>query len=213
MLCGVLAVLPEGSLFGMPFVCPPTQESRWQEVWSTTTLFESSATGLAETPRGISSPASPLDTLSFAGEVSSPQPREQELNPNHVSSKDGSLLVSLAFADTGWNGAMQRRRAVASGHSLEAWRMALAEMALDENRSPFSPQDAKGNYSLLVFLAGLVLLTVGAVVRRVRRPVTQEKESRPVSKPRFPVWHGASAPDGGVRLNNHPKAPIPPLEQ
>jgi len=130
MLCGVLAALPEGSLFGMPFVCPPAQESRWQDVWFAPTPFESGATGLAETPRGISSPASPLDMLSIGEEISNLRPKERERNPNHVSSKDGGLLVSIAFADTGWKSAGQGNRAVASGHSLEAWRTALAEMAL-----------------------------------------------------------------------------------
>jgi len=208
-LCGVLAVLPAGSLFAMPFVCPPAQENPWQEVWSMPTLFESTATGLIETPWGISSPASPLDTLSSEGEVCKLRPKDGDLNPNHVSSKGGGLLLSRAFADTGWR---QAKLAAASGHSLEAWRAALAELTLDETTSPFSPHEAREHYSLLLLLAGLMLLTVGAVARRVRRPLPQGDGPGPASKPTFPVWTAGSAIDGRVRLNNHPKAPIPPLE-
>lgn len=206
-LCGVLAVLPAGSLFGMPFVCPPAQENPWQEVLFTPTLFEPTATGLVETPPGISSPASPLDTLPFEGEVSSLRPKDRGLNPIQVSSNDGGLLLSRAFADTGWKRARQAKGALASGQSLEAWRAALGEAT-----SPLSPQDAREHYSLFLLLAGLLLLTVGAVVRKVRQPLPQRAEPRLVSKPNFPVWNAESAAYGRVKLNNHPKAPIPPLE-
>jgi hypothetical protein len=211
-LCGVIALLPAGSLFGMPFLYPPAQESPWQEVWFTPTLVESTLAEMIERQQEIPSPPSPFDTLSFGGELRSLNTKDRGLDPIDVSSKGEGQLLSGAFADTGRKQARQAKWALDSGHSLEAWRAALEEMALDETAGNSSRHDAKERYPLVLFLAGLLLITVGAIVRRVRRPSAQREEPTLVSKPAFPVWSEGSAIDGRVRVNNYAKASIPSFE-
>ncbi len=212
ILCGVVAWLPAGSLFGMPFLYPPAQESQWQEVWFTPTVFEPTLAEFIERQQEIASPPLPLDTLYLGGEAGRLHTKDGGLDPTHLSRRDEGLLLSGVLADAGWGRASQAKGSLASGRSLEEWRAALEEMALDETNSLSSPHDTKGRYPLVLFLAGLALLTVGAVVRRVRRPPVQEEEPTLVSKPAFPVWTEGSAVDGRVRVNRYAKADIPSFD-